>query len=122
MRDRDLPTAAPTRRALLAGGAIAPMSTRSEQWAPALSAFDVWLRERERLERLLDTMSEDLEEERGELFGQCVAVENLIFNTRSSLTSAVRAKARILSLLMDQENHEWALALRDIRDFIERAA
>jgi hypothetical protein len=95
---------------------------KPQPWTPPLSAFDVWLRERERLERALDTMSEDLEDERGELFSQCVAVEKLIFDTRSSLGSAARAKARVLSLLMDQENHEWAPAMRDIRDFIERAA
>lgn len=88
----------------------------------AAKRFGLWAAERELVAARLSLTPESEELERDRLIDRMAELETLILLTRSADSVAVRAKAEVLLWLMREQDEEQALAMEDIRAFVEKAA
>lgn len=88
----------------------------------AAKRFGLWAAERQLVAARLSLTPEREERERDRLIDRMAELEALILLTRSTDAGAVREKAEVLLWQMREQDEERALAMEDIRVFVENAA
>lgn len=110
-----------SRRSFLVGSTGLVLSDQAA--AARMDPFSTWERERAALEAELDRTPEaTMREFREQLLGRLYETEQLILETPSSELNAMRAKASVLTWLMEMEQADGQSAMRHIRDFLEGLA
>jgi hypothetical protein len=84
--------------------------------------FAAWSAERIELEAALDRTPEGSADLRERLLERAFELEQLILNTPCGGIEAIRAKVRILRLLMEMAQADELPAMREIEAFLEQTA